>query len=81
LISLNRFHKLTYSEDDWQLMESAHRRACDLLGQSPLYYEHNDRLARTIMKLFDTGTRNVELLASIAVHREHVMDRLLSTHH
>jgi len=81
VIILKLLHKLTYSEDDWEIMEGAHRRACALLGQSPIYYEHKDRLARTIMMLFDDGTRDVEILASIAVHREHVMDRLLSTQH
>jgi hypothetical protein len=75
------FDQLTYSEDDWQIMENAHLRACEILGQHPASYEHNDRLARTIMKLFDKGARDHERIASIAAHRETIMVRLLSTRH
>jgi hypothetical protein len=75
------FDQLTYSEDDWQIMENAHRKACERLGQDPAFYEHNDRLARTIMKLFDKGARDYEKIASIAAHREIIMVRLMSTRH
>ena len=50
--------KLTYSEDDWHVMEDAHIKACEILGLHPAYYEHRDRLARTIMSLFNKGTRD-----------------------
>jgi hypothetical protein len=75
------FDQLTYSEGDWQIMEHAHRKACERLDQDPALYEHNDRLARTIMKLFDKGARDYKLIASIAAHREIIMVRLMSTRH
>ena len=78
---LHLFDQLTYSEDDWQIMEHAQLRACEILGQHPAYYENNDRLARTIMKLFYNGERDHERIASIAAHRETIMVRLLSTRH
>ena len=75
------FDQLNYSEDDWQIMMCAHIRACEMLGVHPGYYEHKDRLARTIMKLFDKGGRDLEIIASIVAHRELIMVRLLSTRH
>ena len=31
-MSLHLFEKLTYSEDDWYIMQDAHVKACELLG-------------------------------------------------
>jgi hypothetical protein len=81
IMSLHLFDHLTYSEEDWRIMEKARIRACELLGQRAGDYENNERLARTIMKVFDAGTRDYEILASIAAHRETVMVRRPSTHH
>lgn len=78
-MSLHLFGQLTYSEEDWQIMEIAHIRV-RAIDQPPASYEHNDRLARTIMKLFDQGTRDYQILAAIAAYREAVMVRRTSTH-
>ena len=80
-MSLHLFEKLTYSEEDWYIMQDAHVKACELLGVQPVSYRNADRLARTIMNLFDGGARDFEIIASIAAHREAVLDRLLATHH
>ena len=69
-MSQHLFDQLTYSEDDWHIMENAHIRACELLGEHPAHYEHNDRLARTIMQVFGTGARDYEIIASIAAQRK-----------
>ncbi|PSH68505.1 hypothetical protein CU102_12065 [Phyllobacterium brassicacearum] len=80
-MSQHLFDQLTYSEDDWHIMENAHIRACELLGEHPAHYENNDRLARTIMQVFGTGARDYEIIASIAAQRERIMVYLLSTRH
>ena len=80
-MSLHLFEKLTYSEDDWYIMQEAHVKACELLGAQPVSYRNADRLARTIMRLFDAGARDFETIASIAAHREIVLDRQSATYH
>ena len=79
-MSLHLFDKLTYSEDDWYIMQDAHVKACEILGQQPVSYNNADRLARTVMKLFDEGERDFQIIASIAAHREAVLDGQ-STYH
>jgi hypothetical protein len=61
------FEKLTYSEEDWCVMQKAHIKACELLGQPSTNAE---RLAKTVMKLFDAGERDVKIIAAMAAHRE-----------
>ncbi|PSH61595.1 hypothetical protein [Phyllobacterium sophorae] len=73
----NLSDKLTYSEDDWHVMEDAHIKACEILGLHPAYYEHKDRLARTIMSLFNKGTRDYQIIASLAAHRETIYQRVI----
>jgi hypothetical protein len=70
-----------YSEEDWQIIERAHIKACELLEQPPATYEHAERLARTIMELFDQGSRDFQILAAIAAHREEVLDGQSSKYH
>lgn len=70
-----------YSEEDWQIIESANIKACELLEQPPATYEHADRLARTIMNLFDQGSRDFQILAAIAAHHENVLDGESSKYH
>ncbi|CAN7677765.1 DUF4277 domain-containing protein [Phyllobacterium sp. LjRoot231] len=79
-MSLHHFENPTYSEEDWCILEDAHIKACELLGQPPVSYKNEDRLARTIMKLFDEGVRDFEIIASIAAHREIVLDRKATYH-
>ena len=71
----------TYGEEDWHIIERAHIKACELLGQPPATYEHADRLARTIMRLFDQGSRDFQILAAIAAHHENVLNRRSSEYH
>ncbi|WP_271894233.1 hypothetical protein [Candidatus Phyllobacterium onerii] len=80
-MSLHLFEKLTYSEDDWDIMQDAHLKACEFLGHDPVFYKNADRLARTIMNLFDGGARDFQIIASIAAHREAMLDRQLATYH
>ena len=79
-MSLHLFEKLTYDEEDWSILEDAHIKACELLGQPPVSYKNVDRLARHIMKLFDAGVRDFEIIATIAAHREIVLDRKATYH-
>ena len=80
-MSLHLFEKLTYSEDDWYIMQDAHVKACELLGAEPVSYRNADRLARTIMKTLRRGARDFQIIASIAADREAVLDRQSATHH
>jgi hypothetical protein len=80
IMSLYLFEKLTYDEDDWCILEDAHIRACDLLGEPPVSYKNADRLARHIMKLFDAGVRDFEMIATIAAQREINLDRKATYH-
>ena len=79
-MSLHLFDKLTYDEEDWCILGDAHIKACDLLGEPPMSYKNADRLARHIMKLFDAGVRDFEIIATIAAHHEIVLDRKATYH-
>ena len=70
-----------YSEEGRQIIERAYSKACELLEQPPATYEHAYRLARTIIKLFDQGSRDFQILAAIAAHHENVLDGQSSKHH
>ncbi|RCW77718.1 hypothetical protein [Phyllobacterium bourgognense] len=80
-MSLHLFEQFTYSEDDWYIMQDAHLKACELLGLDPVSYKNADRLARTIMNIFDGGARDFQIIASIAAHREAMLDRQFATYH
>jgi hypothetical protein len=71
----------TYSEEHWHIIERAYIKACELLGQPPASYENADRLARTIMRLFDQGSRDFQILAAIAAHHENILNRRSSEYH
>lgn len=80
-MSLHLFEKLNYSEDDWCIMKNAHIMSCELLGQSPRSYEYNERLARSVMNLFNDGIRDYYVLALVAARRETDQIRLAATYH
>lgn len=55
-----------YDETDWRLMELAYVRACEILRVDPRFYAYRYDLARNVMKLFNSGIRETELLAKAA---------------
>ena len=66
------YEKLTYSEEDWCIMQKAHVKAWELLGQPSA---NADRMAKTVMKLFDAGERDFKVIAAMAAHREHRLQK------
>ncbi len=67
---LHSENQITYSSQDWDIMQRAHEKASELLGRSPSTHEYANRLARTVMKLFDRGLRDPEVLAWVAANHE-----------
>ena len=60
----------TYSTEEWNCVQRVHVKASELLRRSPSVHEHADRLARTVMKLFDQGLRDEETIVSKAIIQE-----------
>lgn len=60
----------TYTSKDWATMATAHEMASAMLLRDPRTHEHADRLARTVMKLFDRGLRDPKIIADQASERE-----------
>ena len=73
---LHLVNQLTYSSHDWDVMQCAHAKASELLGRCPSTHENANRLARTVMKLFDRGLRDAEVLAWIAANEETVASNI-----
>jgi hypothetical protein len=69
-MSMHIFDEL-YCEDDWQIMKKAHLKACQILDQPADSYRHSERLAKSVMKLFDDGERDFEVIAAAAAYSEH----------
>lgn len=67
-----------YSNNDWEIMQRAHAKASELLGRCPHTHEHANRLARIVMKLFDRGLRDAEVLAWVAANQETVISNIAS---
>ena len=63
---------------DWHIMQDAHVKACELLGHDPVSYKNADRLALTIMNLFEGGARDFQIIASIEAHREAMLGPSIS---
>jgi hypothetical protein len=61
---------LTYSTEDWMTMQTAHMMASAILQRDPTTHENADRLARTVMKLFDQGMHDPKEVAATAVDQE-----------
>jgi hypothetical protein len=59
-----------YSQADWRILELAHRKACALLDRDPKFDPLAERVALTIMILFERGERDFGLLAQMAAKRE-----------
>ncbi len=66
----NLFQKLTYSSEDWHIMELALYQASAILRRPAKTHHHSERLARTIMSLFDRGLRDPSFIAVGAADRE-----------
>ena len=66
--SINNDH--TYSVEDWNLMQRAHSAVSSLLQRSPCEHENAERLARTVVKLFDHGLRDEDILVAKAAEQE-----------
>ncbi|TXR46299.1 histidine phosphatase family protein [Phyllobacterium endophyticum] len=61
---------LTYSNDDWMTMQTAHMMASAMLQRDPTTHDNAGRLARAVMKLFDRGIRDPKLIAVAAADQE-----------
>lgn len=66
-----------YSSEDWTLMEAALLNASRRLHRGP-GDKYADRLARRVMTLLDQGLRDENVIASVAVHQERLITRILS---
>ena len=51
-------------------MSDAYARAAAMLGRSPRTDPHAHRLAREVMRLFNNGKRDIQLITSLAVINE-----------
>ena len=60
----------TYTTEQWDLMQRAHVKASEMLGRCSHTHEHANRLARTVMRLFDQGLRDDVIIAIMAVAQE-----------
>jgi hypothetical protein len=60
----------SYSSRDWDLMNSAHKRASLLLRRSSSTDEYANCLAQKVMDLFDKGLRDEDLISTIAAQLE-----------
>jgi hypothetical protein len=67
---LHLISRHTYTTEQWDLMQRAHAKASEMLGRCAHTHEHANRLARTVMKLFDQGLRDELLIAAKAVEHE-----------
>jgi hypothetical protein len=61
----------SYSQEEWLILERAHRRACMLLDRDPRFHPLAERVAFTIMVFFERGEHDFGRLATMAVKREH----------
>lgn len=67
---LHLISKTVYSGEDWKLMQNAHVRASALLKRSPYDDINANRLARTVMRLYDQHIRDDETIATLAAREE-----------
>lgn len=63
-------HFEQYTDEDWQIMSEAHKTASLKLGRDHREHENANRLARTVMMLFDQGIKNKDILVRMAIRRE-----------
>ncbi|MHC1549055.1 hypothetical protein [Phyllobacterium sp. K27] len=59
-----------YDETEWRMMELAYVRACEILRVDHKFYAYRNDLARHVMKLFNSGIRETELLAKAAAESD-----------
>ena len=67
---LHLISKNVYTAEDWSIMEHAHAAASVKLGRSPFTDENANRLARTVMRLFDQRIRDANVIATMAAEEE-----------
>jgi hypothetical protein len=60
----------SYSSEDWNSMQRAHNTVSALLQRCPKEHEDAERLARTVMKLFNQGIRDEDVLVAKAAEQE-----------
>ena len=70
-----------HSPEDWDSMQRAHAEASSRLGRDPITDANADRLARTVVNLFQTGIRNEEELAVRASEEEAAITAAKGEHH
>ena len=70
---LTSVSKDAYTKVNWHVMSAAYEQAMFLLDASDDGNHNAGRLAREVMRLFNNGKRDVNLIASLAADRERSM--------
>jgi cation transport regulator ChaC len=73
---VSTIENLTYSTEDWMTMQTAHMMASAILQRDPTTHENADRLARTVMKLFDQGMHDRRRLRLLRLTRRSLSRKL-----
>ncbi len=64
----SKFH----SSADWIVMQRAHAKASALLSRCPYSDIRANQIARTVMRLFDDGLRDEDMIAAKTVNLQYV---------
>lgn len=56
--------------DHWDILQTAHNEASSILGRDPRTHDYAERLAREIMRLYESGGRDPIKMALKAVDTE-----------
>lgn len=70
---LTSVSKAAYTKVNWHVMSTAFEQAMVMLDASDDGGHNAGRLAREVMRLFNNGKRDVNLIASLAADRERSM--------
>ncbi len=60
-----------HSPADWTIMQRAHAKASVLLNRCPYSHIDANRIARTVMRLFDDGLRDENMIAAKAANLQY----------
>ena len=70
---LTSVSKDAYTKVNWHVMSTAYKQVMFMIETSDDDNHNAGRLAREIMRLFNNGNRDVNLIASLAADRERSM--------
>lgn len=66
----------TFTQSELALLQKAYSRTCELLGRCPTTHEDKERLARTVIQIFEDSNLDPELTAERAAQTAQQFDRL-----